>query len=433
MQSLLRCPFGIRSSGTFRWLSPDFISLVWAYSWAKVILTVFARIRDSKTRDLLLERGILESIRRSQNSAQVQILVNNVTQVFTAPGGAFAFVAPGDSVIFAYTHQTREIILGATIDVSTPGRVAFVRGWIRAGMANMELDVGYVQDVEKGERDVSETASVSWQSIVIADTAARDSVNQRKYQYDGGRLFNIHVGDLLVTLSTGRYGQILDLRNESRPTMRQPGTSARILRQEAILRSSLRDQRFEKRAKENLRNVIDTLRSLNVDAVALELDPFELEPDETWLELTNCPIRYIETVPDPYEGTVDTTVYVPDPRITSDFLAVWVAPVWVRTFPLFGRIKAIRWKDTSGYPRGRKGESLTRFMIDHLNHDTTVANTILSARDTLPEPGWIENDAKHSCWILVGWDRPRELTRPVWDCYLAMAEALLAMPVPTEV
>ena len=291
--------------------NPGICPTAWAYCLGLVVAAWNASREDESTKDVQLERGVVQSMtHRSQDLAEIQILVGDVTQVFTAAEGALAYLAPRDSVMFAYMHQPREIINIATIDVSTPGRVARVGGWKRSGnaellgrfwprlltrkdlynqafvatilpggcgaaatgglalgvwgwgwpgaaflalvgiwlilnmvvysvsnnwerMAAMELDVGHVQEVEEWESYFSDSGKIPNQSIVIAETAARDSLNQRTYQYEGEELFAVRVGDL-VMLSTSAWGQILDLRNESRPTLQQPGASSRIRLQEEL-------------------------------------------------------------------------------------------------------------------------------------------------------------------------------------------------------
>ena len=333
---------------TFRWdlpvaLAMTSVSLAWAYCLGLVLLTVFASRRDDKTSDVLLERGIIESIaQRSQDAAEIQILVGDATQVFTAAQGALAYLGPSDSVIFAYMHQTKEIIRIATIDVRIPGRVAQVGGWKRAGkpgssdrfwrglltrkdlhaqvwfgtllpglwgalsvgilglstwdwgwpgwiflfplpgiwiilffiassisddwesMAKMELDVGYVQEVERWNRHFSDDGKIPNQSIMIADKAARDGVNHRKYHYEGQKLFAVFVGDM-VMLSTGGNGRILDLRNESHPSWPLPGATTRIRAEELAQQRAeeLAQQRAEELERQWAEKVAKRLKGKN--------------------------------------------------------------------------------------------------------------------------------------------------------------------------
>jgi hypothetical protein len=62
--------------------------------------------------------------------------------------------------------------------------------------------------------------------------------------------------------------------------------------------------------------------------------------------------------------------------------------------------------------------------VDRLSENTAVAEGImLSGIDLL-----VVNIPGHGCWVITPYYVG--LTRPVWDCCQAIAEALLAMPMP---
>ncbi len=499
-------------------LALTIVAIAWAYCLGLFLAAWRVSREDDSTKDVQLERGIVQSMtRRSQDSAEIQILVGDVTQVFTAAEGAFAYLAPRDSVMFAYMHQPREIINIATLDVSTPGRVARVGGWKRSGnaelpgrfwqrlltkedlynqaafgisggggslavggmwlgpgdwgwpgwifvfpvtgmwlvlhliassistnresMAGMELDVGYVQKVEEGERPVSDTGSVPWQSIAIAETAARDSVNQREYQYDGSILFKVHVGDL-VMLSTDADGQILDLRNESRPTLHQPGATGRI-HPEQLAEECSRDQ-YEEWVPEDEADLLDetrrvsaTLANLGIDARVLERGsaPYNDDADAqtSWIEIAESPIRWVEIEWD--SDGMDTSWLVPDAQIRPDSLDVFIHSEPVKSRPLFGSVKGVRWIPIGLYhlpniSRPYPPNDISRKVAENLGHDAAAAQRMLLGECF---DFWVRSVPELCCWRIWG-PKPEDVPdwSGWWDCYQAIAEALLAMPMPSN-
>ena len=401
---------------TWRWDLPvpvalTFVALVWAYSLGLVVAAWNTSREDESTKDVRLERGIVQSITHSSHdSAEIQILVGDVTQAFAAAEGALAYLAPSDCVIFAYVRQTREIIRLTTIDVSTPNRIAHGGRWKRAGkpelsgigwrrlltredlyshawfaalvpgqlgalsimilgssawdwgwpawiflpltgiwlilffifssiwhdyesMAKMELDIGYVAD--ETHRHSDETGG--YQNIVIADTSARDGLDQRKYQrFSEEQSFAVQVGEP-VMLSTDANGRILDLRNESRPALDQPGATARIRLQkrEEELQKELEDrprqwaEELSDRLQQWAEELVQSFRDgLGIGARILRQNPLPSEATltedqlydeglaETWFEIAEGPIRWIHTS-DEFSGVFGLfgVLYIPDPRI----------------------------------------------------------------------------------------------------------------------
>ena len=77
----------------------------------------------------------------------------------------------------------------------------------------MELDIGYVLDVEESEEEVTEIGSKkTFQTITIAETATPGGVNQRRHPA-GENTFAVNVGDLII-LSKNSQGGILHFKNE---------------------------------------------------------------------------------------------------------------------------------------------------------------------------------------------------------------------------
>ena len=100
------------------------VSLAWAYGLFVIVLSLDASSRADQIGDVSLARGIVESIdQHSQDSFEIELLVRNDRQRFTAPKEAVGQLARSDSVIFAYMRQSKEIIRMATIDTSTPDRI----------------------------------------------------------------------------------------------------------------------------------------------------------------------------------------------------------------------------------------------------------------------------------------------------------------------
>ena len=227
--------------------------------------------------------------------------------------------------------------------------------------------------------------------------------------------------------------------------LEQPGASAkRRPQQQAISRPSKPiDQlpvfRFERIALDYRVDLGVALRGFGLDAAVLGVDSFESEATpSSWLGLLRGPIRWIEMDcwdwddgPDKW-AAVWMNYYVPDPRIASGLRKVNVVRVRVKTFPVWGQVKAVKWKVEGSYLSPRdKGFSLR--VVDYLNYDAGLTNAMISAGDTSWSPDFIHEDVEFSCWIISGQYRGShpEWTKQVWDCYPAIAEALLRMPMPT--
>ena len=89
------------------------------------------------------------------------------------------------------------------------------------------------------------------------------------------------------------------------------------------------------------------------------------------------------------------------------------------------RIKAVRWEGD---------KEIEVRIAGFLTGDSAVGEIILSAgaRDI-----YVATDPGHGCWTIGQNDLMGEMgetgwTRELWDCYQAIAEARLAMPLATE-
>ena len=115
----------------------------------------------------------------------------------------------------------------------------------------------------------------------------------------------------------------------------------------------------------------------------------------------------------------DTTwliVYgVPDSRITAGFHEVEIRTKRIKKFPIFGKVIDAKWA----------GKDFGLGLIERLSHDVSL-NTILPTLD-FEIGAYPEN----SCWIILQHDRLSPSVE-LWDCYQAIAEALLAMPLPPD-
>jgi len=146
---------------------------------------------------------------------------------------------------------------------------------------------------------------------------------------------------------------------------------------------------------------------------------------ETWIEIAEGPIRWARLVSD-----IDQWAhfYLPDSRIKVDDPGIRIRLVPVKSFPLFGRIKGVRWGPS--YVDSAKGFS--QRVADSLNRDPNVMQRMLSSGlvnycvSTEPGNGWWKMGEHGDHWA------GREWSKPLWDCYEVIARHLLAMPIPTE-
>ena len=73
-------------------------------------------------------------------------------------------------------------------------------------------------------------------------------------------------------------------------------------------------------------------------------------------------------------------------------------------------------------------------MKANLKRDAAVTATLRTYLQTpAPVIPFVWTIPKQGCWVINGLDQPDiEWTKPAWDSHQAIAEALLAMPLPDD-
>ena len=158
-----------------------------------------------------------------------------------------------------------------------------------------------------------------------------------------------------------------------------------------------------------------------VDARALKQDPFTSARSGDWVEIAENPILWVEFVPG-FVGYSGFNCYVPDSRIGPGSPHAWIKPVRVKSFPVFGRVKGLRWE---GY---RGDEALGSSVADRLTQDEAVEVGLSSS--FFDQNLHVEAAPDRGCWVL-GIDDDWLLDTERWDCCQAIAQCLLATPLPT--
>lgn len=121
---------------------------------------------------------------------------------------------------------------------------------------------------------------------------------------------------------------------------------------------------------------------------------------------------------------------MPDSRIQADFPRVSIEPAPVKSSPLFGRVKEIRWGPSEGYFNKVRGFS--HRVADILNGDAPVMRSVLSSGLDYFR---VSVEPSNGCWIMgnqVGDAAEITLSKPRWNCYQAITKALLAIPIPDD-
>ena len=177
------------------------------------------------------------------------------------------------------------------------------------------------------------------------------------------------------------------------------------------------------------------LLDLGVDARVVEQDPFTKEPR---VQIADDPIRWIELALGALKaGThyIDihrdkplgfgALCYVPDARIAPDSPKIGMVSVRVKSFPLFGRVKRVRWEVAGPSRHSQRAKDFSLSISESLVKDPAATEATKSCGTEL----CIRTDPNRGCWILAADDRPMwKWTRQLWDCCQAVAERLLAMP-----
>ena len=171
------------------------------------------------------------------------------------------------------------------------------------------------------------------------------------------------------------------------------------------------------------------LSRLGIDARVLELDPFTSTASEIWIEIAEGPIRWFASV-DPETSAVpedfESLCYVPDSRIRTDSARLSFDPHPVKSFPLFGRVKGVRWTPHSTGDDSTRDFSLQ--VAGSLTENSAVTQSVLESR---PASLQLRTDPPRGCWTIVQDGRESEWTPELWALYQEIAKHLLALPMPT--
>ncbi len=207
-----------------------------------------------------------------------------------------------------------------------------------------------------------------------------------------------------------------------------------------------------------MEGVCAVLCDLGVDARVMEQGPFTEEPGVRWVEeppvrwvqIADGPIRWVELGLGTLKAKAElitflsarreelgfgTLCYVPDARLAPDSPRVRMVSDRVKSFPLFGRVKRVRWQSLSllrpdlavpGNPQRDRDFSIR--VSESLGQDPAATATIKTSRTEI----CVVTDPDCGCWILAADDRPMtKWTRPLWDTLSDVAERLLATPLPS--
>lgn len=154
-----------------------------------------------------------------------------------------------------------------------------------------------------------------------------------------------------------------------------------------------------------------------------------------WIEVPEGPIRWMGVRSD---GS--SFCLAPDSRIKARYPRVSLAAGWYRA----AGAKQVQWyvNEYSDFgsswfpipspsPRGKTistlENELSLHIADRLSQDPDITEAII-----LGGVGFeLETDLVGGCWILTAHTHGA-FTRPIWDCCQAVAEALLAIPLPTD-
>ena len=102
----------------------------------------------------------------------------------------------------------------------------------------------------------------------------------------------------------------------------------------------------------------------------------------------------------------------------------------MKALRLFGRINGFRWQL---WENDNDAKDFARIVADSFTRDVVLTQEMLRGRPLFS----IQADPVRSCWTLVHFsigefaEPVTEWTRELWDYYQAIAQHLLAMPMPT--
>lgn len=238
---------------------------------------------------------------------------------------------------------------------------------------------------------------------------------------------------------------------------------------QAIARQVLEAPVLAMRRRQPTEGVCAVLRDLGVQASVVVEGPFTEEPGVRWVHkrdmgypFTEEPVSWAQIADGPtrwvdlglgtlkakddsrltsflsatWEGPgFETLCYVPDARLGPDSPRVRMVSDRVKSFPLFGRVKRVRWQSLSllrpdlavpGHTQKDKDFGIR--VSESLGQDPGATEAIKASGAEI----CVVTDPDCGCWVLAADDRPiTKWTRPLWDCCQAVAERLLAMPIPS--
>ena len=94
---------------------------------------------------------------------------------------------------------------------------------------------------------------------------------------------------------------------------------------------------------------------------------------------------------------------------------------------MFGQVEGVRWNLGGPFEIDPRSDRLYMLVADSLAQNGAVTEALMTARLNLE----VIIDPERGSWVIR--DKGiRTITRPMWDCYQAVAEVLLTMDMPTE-
>ena len=178
--------------------------------------------------------------------------------------------------------------------------------------------------------------------------------------------------------------------------------------------------------------IFSAFRDLAVDARVSEQDPDgTIEIDEGQIRRVRFHYSGGPSYKDPHPHNIQIECLVPDSRIRPAVRSLRISLVREKSFPVFGPVKTARWDVKGAGPSGatQRDKDFMSGIEGRLNQGEVLSGAVKIHVSPRPdEGGWILTPGKEE---LTKWCRASSL-RSVWDCHQAIAEALLATPMPTD-
>lgn len=177
---------------------------------------------------------------------------------------------------------------------------------------------------------------------------------------------------------------------------------------------------------EIFRRVDADVRLLDGDPLAREFPEDDEDENGTdWMEIDDGPIKWFNL------SSRHWHFYVPDTGLSSypELGYREVYSVLRRRFPAFGRVEDVQWFIGGPYELEPEDERFYEEVHSVLQKHKPISEAIMTA-----ELDEVEVYIDRGCWVIC--DKYsgylNVITQPLWDCYQAVANALLSMPLPTE-